>query len=385
LASTRKGKTGPSRLYDEKSFNLAARPEARESMSFPGLTRSVLITAAIVVAFLLIVVMINQFYYHYRARLLVKKGLRLYDQKKKNEAFLAYKQSLYFDPSSSMALSLIGEIFLQKGDIARASLYLDRAIACKKIDGKGFFYRGCLFCCSGESGELKKLLTEKAVMLSKGDEPYADLLKLTAAVMFPSQREYLVPQDRIVKDRLLAIRATRFFKIHLGFIALYRGEADEAIALFTSVVAQEPQNPYFQTYLAIALLKKGKTAGALSILQKVAYGENINYLALQYLGKSYSDENLLDDAEKTLLRAIALNGNSAGGYYFLGEVSYKKKDYASARRYYFRSLNIQINNGEALKKLGDILKNMKLEAQADLYLNKALVNEGPLYILAPNY
>jgi tetratricopeptide (TPR) repeat protein len=385
LASGKLDRTTPSPPGTPAKPVRISEPQASDFVNLPRFGREMLIPAALILSFLLLLVFINRVFYRYQARSLVKKGMRMRAENKTSEALNSFKHALYFDPSSSTALSCLGEIFLQKGDVARGKLYLEKATDCRRIDGKGLFYLGSLYCISGEAGKLEKLISEGSIKIERKDEPFIELLKLTAAAMFPSRHEFIVPQENAMKARLLSLQGIGFFKVHCGLIDLYQKKPDEALEIFSRLTAEKSDNISYETYLAMALLQKGKNAEALSKLQHVTQQDRRDGLALQYLAKFYIDENLIDEAERYLAAAAELNRNSAGVYFFLGEVALKKKDYPSARLYYGRSLSLQPNNGEALKKLSSVLDIMKLDKQADELKNKALVNEGPLYILAPAY
>ncbi|HEU4387606.1 MAG TPA: tetratricopeptide repeat protein [Blastocatellia bacterium] len=83
--------------------------------------------------------------------------------------------------------------------------------------------------------------------------------------------------------------------------------------------------------LGMVLIKQGKSASAIGILDEAARAEPDNPLAQFNLGAALLDANKLDQAESALRRAYEIKGaEMAGAQLLLGQLYFQKKDYPRA-------------------------------------------------------
>ncbi|MBU1180991.1 MAG: tetratricopeptide repeat protein, partial [Proteobacteria bacterium] len=97
----------------------------------------------------------------------------------------------------------------------------------------------------------------------------------------------------------------------------------------------DPDNYIFYFHVANAYLNSGKYVEALKYFnlarkQKKKLNDNAYY---DYAGRCYLGQGKLEEAEKLLLKSLALK-QYPSVYYYLGKLYEEKKDYSQARKYY---------------------------------------------------
>lgn len=113
-------------------------------------------------------------------------------------------------------------------------------------------------------------------------------------------------------------------KSNIGLVMQALGQLDEALAVFDSLLAKQPDNASFWLNRALVLMRKGQ----------------------------------LDSAEESLRHAIAIKPKLVSAHYNLGKLSAKKKRYEQAENTYAKVLQLQpkhlkaaVNRGVMLSKL----------------------------------
>jgi tetratricopeptide (TPR) repeat protein len=102
------------------------------------------------------------------------------------------------------------------------------------------------------------------------------------------------------------------------------------------------------------------------------------------LGASYEAQGLQDDAARQYERAVRINAADPEGWVALGNVEFKRGDYARAEEDYLRALNISPLHAGALNNLAMtyLAQNKRLK-EAERLAKAALRAKGPLqpYVL----
>jgi tetratricopeptide (TPR) repeat protein len=157
-------------------------------------------------------------------------------------------------------LLLIGQLWTEIGDYARATSTLQQALTANPTLAKAHFYSGLAYIRWGHWAEAAKDF-EAELNLSPGD-----------------------PDARY----------------HLGYVYMQELKTDEAVALFRQIVAAHPDYANAQYQLGKILLDRGQASDAVKFLEAAARLEpQIDYLHYQ-LQAAYRKENRIVDADREL-------------------------------------------------------------------------------------
>ena len=164
------------------------------------------------------------------------------------------------DTRPSETLLLIGQLWTEIGDYARAVATLQRALQSNPTLPKAHFYSGLAYIRWEHWPEAAKEF--EAELTTWPDDPDA--------------------------------------KYHLGFVMLQQARVDEAVAQFQQVIAAHPDHANAQYQLGKILLDRGKTQEAVTHLEVAARLQpQTDYLHYQ-LQAAYRKENRIADADREL-------------------------------------------------------------------------------------
>lgn len=166
-----------------------------------------------------------------------------------------------------------------------------------------------------------------------------------------------------------------------------------------SYIKEECMNGEFSSRLyleyAMALKHNKQYFDAETILKKVISYEEKNILALNELGKLYSDMNHYDEAIKYLNDALAIDNNSLPVLNEIGRAYVKKGNYQKALQMYQKALQIDYGHLPVLNELGRLYVKMYKYDLAEKTYKRALkidsnhipvINElGRLYVVKKEY
>jgi tetratricopeptide (TPR) repeat protein len=178
------------------------------------------------------------------------------DMKNASEVLTAFQS----EQRPEATLLLVGQLWTEIGDYARATSTLQQALASNPNLAKAHFYSGLAYIRWGHWSEAAKDF-QAELNLAPGD-PDA--------------------------------------QYHLGFVYMQESKIDEAVALFRQVVAAHPDYANAQYQLGKILLDRGQTSDAVEFLEAAARLEpQTDYLHYQ-LQAAYRKENRIADADREL-------------------------------------------------------------------------------------
>jgi tetratricopeptide (TPR) repeat protein len=178
------------------------------------------------------------------------------DMKNASEVLTAFES----EPRPEETLLLIGQLWTEIGDYARATSTLQRALASNPSLTKAHFYSGLAYIRWGRWPEASK--------------------------DFQAELD-LSPNDPDAQ-------------YHLGFVYMQQAKTDEATALFRQVVSAHPDYANAEYELGKILLDRGQSSDAVKYLEAAARLQpQTDYLHYQ-LQAAYRKENRIADADREL-------------------------------------------------------------------------------------
>jgi tetratricopeptide (TPR) repeat protein len=178
------------------------------------------------------------------------------DMKNASEVLIAFQS----EQRAAETILLIGQLWTEIGDYARATSTLQQALASNPNLAKAHFYSGLAYIRWGRWPEAAKDF--QAELNLSPDDPEA--------------------------------------LYHLGFVYMQESKTDDAAALFRRVVATHPDYANAQYQLGKILLDRGQTSDAVRFLEAAARLEpQTDYLHYQ-LQAAYRKENRIADADREL-------------------------------------------------------------------------------------
>jgi tetratricopeptide (TPR) repeat protein len=178
------------------------------------------------------------------------------DMKNASEVLAAFQTEQHPEPT----VLLIGQLWTEIGDYARATSTLQQALTSNPALAKAHFYSGLAYLRWGHWPEAAKdFQAELNLSPSDPDAQY-----------------------------------------HLGFVYMQQSKIDEAIVLFRQVVATHPDYANAQYQLGKILLDRGQASDAVGFLEAAARLQpQTDYLHYQ-LQAAYRKENRIADADREL-------------------------------------------------------------------------------------
>jgi len=139
---------------------------------------------------------------------------------------------------------------------------------------------------------------------------------------------------------------------NLGVIAQMEGRLDDAVGIFRRVTELAPKNGEFYTYLALALIEKGRGEEAVRELEVAGRLAGDDVVVLANVGAGYLRVGMFNEAEMYLLRGVALDELNAHARALLGEVYFHKRVFAKAIPYLEEAVEMNPEDFGSLYRLG---------------------------------
>jgi arylsulfatase A-like enzyme/Tfp pilus assembly protein PilF len=171
-------------------------------------------------------------------------------------------------------------------------------------------------------------------------------------------------------------RSSRGF-ILLGRVAEGRGDSRKASMYFEKALDLEPNNVQLKLTLAHSLIKNGQQPRALEICQAILDNRNMasdpaNAGVLSRIGLIYTEANLIAQARKILLDAVALDDSDPEAWNNLGVAYYRERDYPKAVEAYERAVRLDPGFAQAFNNMGTVQLRSFLERKDGGILPKAI-------------
>jgi predicted Zn-dependent protease len=140
---------------------------------------------------------------------------------------------------------------------------------------------------------------------------------------------------------------------------------DEAIAVLTQLVKENPEEKSLQFQLASAEERSGDMAAAEKIFLALLEREPDDPATLNYLGYMWADKGVnLDRAEQMLLKAVAQDPRNGAFIDSLGWVYFKQGKFDSAEKQLIDAAQLLPYDATVQEHLGDVLAKLGKRAQA---------------------
>ncbi len=301
------------------------------------------------------------------------------------------EQALELKPDCLPALQKLGDICLKRGDVAKARLYYERALAASgdRTSPQALFgaarvaQRGGDWAAVVESLEplvrdfpgirpAHQLLAEAYEALGQDEKAVPERAALLESGLTP-----LPPPDDFLYQELvgLSCSSTRLLK-EAGLLSRY-GRPDEAIQVARRAVEVEPGDADAHHFLARTLLdSRGGDAEAVEeALAHLNQGLRLrpdDLLPLFYFATFFFKQDKTDVAVEELRSLLARNPASAEARYYLGVIAARSGRAEEAIGHYQEALRIDPRYAEPFDKLGSILMKQGRFDEAASHFRKAV-------------
>jgi tetratricopeptide (TPR) repeat protein len=290
-----------------------------------------------------------------------------------HKALNIYNRVLEFDEKNSTALCNISLIKYKQGDVNTA---LDQLSSLSRQVGENNYlvykYLGIILLEKGMTeGALARV--KKSIELNPDDlDNYINL-----GVCYHKMNELEMAVDEYEKvleidpDNLTAMK-------NLALLYYDADWNDEAIELYKKLVLIEPDYRIAYENIANSYRKKGEFEEAIQYYEDYLELEDKNPEVLFFLGITFFEVGMLDDATETFKKLLKLNNNNAftaQGYVYLSRICVVEKDYMNALDYARKSVFINVNYVEGLIQYATILLGFRNKKEAKLVLDKILLLE----------
>ncbi|RME60770.1 MAG: tetratricopeptide repeat protein, partial [Candidatus Dadabacteria bacterium] len=342
---------------------------------------------------------------------IINKALNLIKKGQYKKAKPLLKRALDVDSNSLSALSLMGYVLAQEGDIARASAYWMKAVEIKKNLPEVTHNLSLALLALGRKKEAKAYLerllslnntympayiTLSRIYINKGNLESAEKILNEALKIYseqgaskPQLLAKIYNQLGVVKQKNGDIkRAYKLYKkalkadknnpealYNLGLIALLQEDYSKAIANFRRLVTENPLDELSRLNLAYAQANNGYLTEAIRNWRKVSQSsKNNEYLkiALNNLGVAYFLNKDFKKAEEYFNLALKKDPMFIPAIDNMAAVKLKLKDFNQAIKLYEQVVELDIANKEARKNLGALYLKIGKPEKALPHLQSAI-------------
>jgi tetratricopeptide (TPR) repeat protein len=171
------------------------------------------------------------------------------------------------------------------------------------------------------------------------------------------------------------------FYYELGRAYSMSGDRDAAIRWCREALRRDTAFVPALKELAAAATAQGNLAEAAQALEKTVSLRQDDGNALADLGNVYLRQDRVDDAQRVLQRALALNPTLPLAHNMMGLANVRKGDGAAAETHLREAIRAQPDLAEAHNNLGNLLAGRKAYAEAAHHFEKAIASE-PDYVEA---
>lgn len=338
----------------------------------------------------------------------------------KCEEFLNRPES---DEDKSIALTVLGIIYDEKGRYAQAIDYLKKAVA---YDSKNIYAYYDLAVAYKHEGRISDARTtiQRAKQIAPNDskvallagnllydsndpkaamETYKDGLSntpndpyLTYNLALTQYKQGMIPEaiDNFRKAIQTASggQIAEFSHGHLGSIFYHREDLNGAEHHFREAITIKPNDSRYLYNLGIILLKKKNTEEAVSFFQKALDAGTTDPQIYRYIAESFSDLKMYDNAIASLEKAMRLRPDDVDTLNQLADLYYNHGNLSQAEDTFRKIIRItpgDSNTENARVNLGIILDDMERYGEAITEFEKALElnpkNENAYYNLGIAY
>ncbi len=169
-----------------------------------------------------------------------------------------------------------------------------------------------------------------------------------------------------------------------GFVRLFQGDNQGAIAAFEAALASEPAHYEIHHYLGMAYAQEQFWKKAVDAYQRSLALVPDNIEALYSLGVAHFRMDEWEAAVAPLQRVVALSPQHARGYEVLGKAQVKLRHYAAAVDTLTQALALKPNAAGTYQELGTAYLNLKAYPAAIENFKQAL-QFGPARYAEPHY
>ncbi|PKK89415.1 MAG: hypothetical protein CVV64_14515 [Candidatus Wallbacteria bacterium HGW-Wallbacteria-1] len=200
-------------------------------------------------------------------------AVTLHFSRRISEALEEYRRALKLAPDHTSALNNSGNILLASGETSIAANLFRKAIAYSPWDGNILFN---LAVCHERMGDLASASRIYGKALNSGADRAAilnNMAGMNLAIARRSGKKTLIGEALEMARSALVLRPDEPGIHHtLGKILMYQGQFDESGVWLTRAYAELPNNPEICLDMSRWLVRTGRLARALPILEKIVSG-----------------------------------------------------------------------------------------------------------------
>lgn len=313
------------------------------------------------------------------------------------KAITEYKAYLSMEPDDTRVKEQIVRILLQLGKKQEAIAYLEEL----KQDPKAVIQLAILYMDENKYSEAVNVLSELARQYPNNGQivfplalayerlgDYSAAMRLLQGIS-PSDEFYVDSQQylavltakkvnldagiAILQDRLKGRPDVKEWLLAISLLYEEAGRLDEAEAWLKKAADFHPNDAQVMFQQVMLLDKKDQKDTALSLAKRLLEIDPQNAMAMNYIGYSYAEMGInLNDAEKLIKNAIALEPNDGYIIDSLGWVYFKKKEFDQAMVNLKRAHELIPNDPTIIEHLGDVFSVKGMYDDARKMYEKAL-------------
>ncbi|MBF0358895.1 MAG: tetratricopeptide repeat protein [Magnetococcales bacterium] len=294
------------------------------------------------------------------------RGISCHQSARFNEALQWYKKSIAINPKNAVALSNMGAILRNQGELAEAVVSYQKAITIKPDFADAYSNLGNTLKDQGKLDEAVASI-QKAIAINPGSAEF--YYNLGTALQEQDKQEEAVANFQ----KAITIKP-EFAEAYsnLGNSLKKQGKLDEAIISYNKSIIIKPDAADTHNNLGIALQEQERVDEAVISFQK-ALSINAGYADAHYnLGTVLKEQGRLDESAACFKQAIAIQPDYTNAYNNLGVILKEQSRFDESVACFKQAISIQPDNAQAHNNLGTSLQCQEKLTEAVASFQKAV-------------
>lgn len=286
-------------------------------------------------------------------------------------AILAFESAAELDPDMKGLLPTLGEAYELEGRLEDARTAYVRSLTRRPRDLE---VRARLISVLVDLEDIEGAITQCLTFLRRDPANY-QILRVLAGLYAESGR---LEDAASALEKAKAVRPSDLnVRFLLGHIWWRLGESEKAIAELSALRESGKNDLEVLVTLGLAYLDADSVGVAVTLLEDAARAYPDSATAHHYLGTVYYESGSYPEAERALLKALALRPNRERSLMALAAVREKMDDLKGAEEAYRSVISINPDNAAAYNNVGYMYVERGLELQRSLEDIKRAVDLDP--------
>lgn len=283
-----------------------------------------------------------------------------------DEAKLGYLEILENNPQEVVALHMLGVLYAEKGDLALAQNYLEKALVVLPNDSILLLHLANILKAKGEYEKAQQVL----VSITKSHPTFAAAFNNLGTVYFAQEKwqEAINAYQAAIKIQANYVDAY----YNLGLALNKSNRKKEAFTVFSALMEIAPEHVAGHFQLGLFFMQQNKHEKAIEHFAAIEKKHPFHVETQINLATSYLKLGMLNEAKMHYVKALEITSDDTQLLFNLGVIDMQQGRISEALEYYLRAVKIDPDFYDAHNNLAFLYLTMRRMDEALLHFREAL-------------